>query len=85
MNNHLLKKDLKGYNTNYDDHCVVPWRIKGSYACFYAFIIKISQFMKVEGHCIASLSDRNWLCNLALIVDISKYLTSLNVLLHGSD
>ena len=43
----------------------------------------IKQFMEMKGKPVIELSDSKWLCDLAFMVDIAKYLSELNVKLQG--
>ena len=39
--------------------------------------------MEMKGKPVIELSDSKWLCDLAFMVDIAKYLSELNVKLQG--
>ncbi|KAK8389084.1 hypothetical protein O3P69_020808 [Scylla paramamosain] len=50
---------------------------------FYELRDEVKQFMEMKGTPVRELSDSKWLCDLAFMVDITKYLSELNVKLQG--
>ena len=46
---------------------------------FLNAINKIGQYINMQGNPAAELSDSQWLCDLAFMVDISKHLSKLNM------
>ena len=44
---------------------------------------EVEQFMEIKGKPFRELKDSKWLCDLAFMVDITKYLTKLNIKLQG--
>lgn len=50
---------------------------------FYNLREEVKQYMLIKGKPIMELSDSKWLCDLAFMVDIPKYLSELNVKLQG--
>ena len=44
---------------------------------------EVEQFMGMKGKPVRELKDSKWLCDLAFMVDITKYLTQLNIKLQG--
>lgn len=54
-------------------------------ARFYNLREEVKQFMEMNGKPVVELSDSKWLCDLAFMVDITKYLSELNVTLQGPD
>ena len=50
---------------------------------FYLLRNEIVQFMDMQRNPVVELSDNRWLCDLAFIVDISKYFSELNMKLQG--
>ncbi|KAK3892883.1 hypothetical protein Pcinc_003284 [Petrolisthes cinctipes] len=50
---------------------------------FYELRDEVKQFMEIKGTPVKELSDTKWLCDLAFMVDITKYLSELNVKLQG--
>ncbi|KAK4325160.1 hypothetical protein Pmani_004313 [Petrolisthes manimaculis] len=51
--------------------------------CFYEQRDEVKQYMEMKGTPVMELSDTKWLCDLAFMVDITKYLSKLNVKLQG--
>ena len=52
-------------------------------AWFSSLREEIKQFMEMKGKPVKELSDGKWLCDLAFVVDITKYLSEPNVKLQG--
>ncbi len=52
-------------------------------ALFYSLREEVKQFVEMKGKPAVELSDNKWLCDLAFMVDITKYLSELNVKLQG--
>nr|KAF6462194.1 hypothetical protein HJG59_011252 [Molossus molossus] len=50
---------------------------------FYELWDEVKQFMEMKGKPVRKLSDSKWLCDLAFTVDITKYLSELNIKLQG--
>jgi hypothetical protein len=46
---------------------------------FYKLRDEVKQFMEMKGKPVRELNDSKWLCDLAFMVDITKYLSELNV------
>ena len=46
---------------------------------------EVEQFMEMKGKPVRELKESKWLCGLAFMVDINKYLTELNIKLQGSN
>ncbi|KAK3893510.1 hypothetical protein Pcinc_000218 [Petrolisthes cinctipes] len=51
--------------------------------CFYELRDEVKQLLEMKGTPVKELSDTKWLCDLAFMVDITKYLSKLNVKLQG--
>ncbi|KAK3874139.1 hypothetical protein Pcinc_020899 [Petrolisthes cinctipes] len=65
-------------------HCEVRWVSRGNMLIrFYELRDEVKQFMDMKGTPVKELSDTKWLCDLAFMVDITKYLSELNVKLQG--
>nr|KAF6480729.1 hypothetical protein HJG59_010579 [Molossus molossus] len=46
---------------------------------FYKLWDETEQFMEMKGKPVRELNDSKWLCDLVFMVDITKYLSELNV------
>ena len=49
---------------------------------FYLLRNEIGQFMDMQGNPVVELSKNRWLCDVAFMVDISKYMSELNIKLQ---
>ncbi|KFD46874.1 hypothetical protein M513_12232 [Trichuris suis] len=65
-------------------HCEVR-RLSGGNMLMrlYELWDEIKQFMKIKGNPVKKLNDSKWLCYLAFMMDITKYLSELNVKLQA--
>ncbi|KAK8389839.1 hypothetical protein O3P69_009083 [Scylla paramamosain] len=83
----LSLEAMHGTTTEYGDlvyHCEVRWLSRGKMLMrFYELRDEVKQFMEMKGTPVRELSDSKWLCDLAFMVDITKYLSELNVKLQG--
>ena len=52
---------------------------------FYFLRNEIGQFMNMQGNPVVELSNNQWLCDLAFMVDISKHFSELNIKLQGAN
>ncbi|ROL33046.1 General transcription factor II-I repeat domain-containing protein 2B [Anabarilius grahami] len=89
LNSRQFKELLSDLESEYGDlvyHCEVRW-LSRTYmlARFYKLREEVKQFMEIKGKPVVELSDGKWLCDLAFMVDITKYLSELNVKLQGSN
>ncbi|CAH2307089.1 general transcription factor II-I repeat domain-containing 2B-like isoform X1 [Pelobates cultripes] len=50
---------------------------------FYELQDEVKQLMEMKGKLVMELNDRKWLCDLAFMVDITKYLSELNIEVQG--
>ncbi|XP_016061495.1 PREDICTED: general transcription factor II-I repeat domain-containing protein 2B-like isoform X1 [Miniopterus natalensis] len=86
FNSHQFKEllnDLDSENGDLVYHCEVRWPSRGSMLMrFYELRDEVRQFMEMKGKPVRELSDSTWLCDLAFMVDITKYLSELNVKLQ---
>ena len=89
LNNRIFKHVLEEFNADYDDliyYCAVRWTSTGNMlARFNSLLNEVAQFMEMKGRSVTELRDCNWLCDFGFMVDISKYLTDLNIQLQGPD
>uniref|UniRef100_UPI0035901BC1 general transcription factor II-I repeat domain-containing protein 2-like n=1 Tax=Myxine glutinosa TaxID=7769 RepID=UPI0035901BC1 len=87
LNSHQFKELLSELESEYGDlvyHCEVRWLSRGNMLTrFYSLREEVKQFMEMKGKPVMELSDRKWLCDLGFMVDITKYLSELNVKLQG--
>ncbi|CDW60368.1 hypothetical protein TTRE_0000874001 [Trichuris trichiura] len=86
-NNRLFKDFLNELSSEYGDlvyHCEVRWLSRGNMLTrFYQPRDEVKQFMEAKSKPVRELSDRKWLCDLAFMVDIVKYLSEVNIKLQG--
>ncbi|KAK0148944.1 General transcription factor II-I repeat domain-containing protein 2 [Merluccius polli] len=89
LNSRQFKELLSDLEAVYGDlvyYCEVRWLSRGNMLTrFYELRNEVKLFMEQKGKPVAELSDSQWLCDLAFMVDISKHLSELNVKLQGSD
>ena len=79
-----LLKDLESEYGDLVYYCEVQWLSRGSMLRrFYELRNEVKLFMETKGEPVAQLSDSMWLCDLAFMVDITQYLSELNVKLQG--
>ncbi|XP_060767151.1 general transcription factor II-I repeat domain-containing protein 2A-like [Neoarius graeffei] len=87
LNSHQFKELLSALESEYRDlvyHCEVWWLSRADmFARFYNLREEVKQFMEMKSKPVTELSDSKWLCDLAFVVDITKYLSELNVKLQG--
>lgn len=87
LNSSQFKELLSDLESEYRDlvyHCEVRWLSRADMlARFYKLRKEVKQFMEIKGKPVVELSDGKWLCDLAFIVDITKYLSEVNVKLQG--
>lgn len=80
---------LSDVDAEYKDllyHSEVRWLSRGSVLQrFYSLRSEIDEFLKEKGRPLAELSDPLWLADLALLVDLTQHLNSLNKSLQGKD
>lgn len=83
LNSSQFKELLSDLESEYRDlvyHCEVRWLSRADMlARFYKLRKEVKQFMEIKGKPVVELSDGKWLCDLAFIVDITKYLSEVNV------
>nr|KAF6460534.1 hypothetical protein HJG59_011448 [Molossus molossus] len=51
---------------------------------FYELRDEVKQFMEMKGRPVRELNDSKWLCDLAFMVDMAKYLSELNIKLNST-
>nr|KAF6501055.1 hypothetical protein HJG59_008042 [Molossus molossus] len=89
FNSCQFKELLQDLDSEYRDlvyHCEVRWLSHGKMVMkFYKLWGEVKQFMEVKGKPVRELNDSKWLCDLAFVVDITKYLSDLNVKLQGAN
>ncbi|KAK3887628.1 hypothetical protein Pcinc_008332 [Petrolisthes cinctipes] len=89
LNSCQFKELLNDLDLEYGDlvyHCEVWWLSRGNMLMrFYELRDEVKQFMEMKGTPVKELSDTKWLCDLAFMDDITKYLSELNVQLQGSN
>uniref|UniRef100_UPI00358F5BAB general transcription factor II-I repeat domain-containing protein 2B-like n=1 Tax=Myxine glutinosa TaxID=7769 RepID=UPI00358F5BAB len=87
LNSRQFKELLSELESEYGDlvyHCEVRWLSRGNMLTrFYSLREEVKQFMEMKGKPVMELSDSKWLCDLGFMVDITKYLSELNVKLQG--
>lgn len=87
LNSRQFKEFLNELDSQYGDlvyHCEVRWLSRGNMLMrFHELRNEVKQFMEMKGKPVLELSDSKWLCDLAFMVDITKYLSELNVKLQG--
>ena len=52
---------------------------------FHSLLPEIIEFRNLKKCPLTELEDKNWLCNLGFMVDITKHLNDFNVQLQGPD
>ncbi|KHJ42031.1 hypothetical protein D918_07921, partial [Trichuris suis] len=87
LNNVMSTVLLNGLDPEEGDlayHCEVR-RLSGGNMLMrlYELWDEIKQFMKIKGNPVKKLNDSKWLCYLAFMMDITKYLSELNVKLQA--
>ena len=86
FNHRQFQKFLDDLNTSHQDlvyFCEVRWLSKGRMLRrFYDLREEVSLFLTRKGRPMEELNDRQWLCDLAFIVDITTHLNELNVRLQ---
>ena len=89
LNNRIFKQVLNDFDADYDDllyFCAVRWTSCGNMlGRFHSLLPQIIEFINLKKCPLTELEDENWLCDLAFMVDITKYLNDLNVQLQGPD
>ncbi|KAL6465184.1 hypothetical protein MHYP_G00253170 [Metynnis hypsauchen] len=87
LNNRQFKEFLKSLETDYGDlvyYCEVRWLSRANMLKrFYELRDAFKSFMETKGKCNEKLNDVKWICDLAFMVDITSYLSELNVKLQG--
>lgn len=87
LNSRQFKEFLNDLDSEYGDlvyHCEVRWLSRGNMLMrFYELRDEVKQFMEMKGKPVRELSNSKWLCDLAFMVDITKYMSELNVKLQG--
>ncbi|XP_074050066.1 general transcription factor II-I repeat domain-containing protein 2A-like isoform X2 [Macrotis lagotis] len=87
FNSLQLKELLSELDSEYSDivhHCEVRQLSHGNLLVrFYELRNEVKQFMEMKGRPVRELSDSQWLCDLAFMVDITKHLSELTVKLQG--
>ncbi|KAL6463909.1 hypothetical protein MHYP_G00283000 [Metynnis hypsauchen] len=87
LNNRQFKEFLKSLETDYGDlvyYCEVRWLSRANMLKrFYELRDAVKSFMETKGKCNEKLNDVKWICDLAFMVDITSYLSELNVKLQG--
>nr|KAF6500908.1 hypothetical protein HJG59_007935 [Molossus molossus] len=86
FNSHQFKRLLKDLDSKHSDlvyHCEVRWlSCLNMLMRFYELRDEVKQFMEMKGKPVRELNDSKWLCDLAFMEDITKYLSELNVKLQ---
>ncbi|KAK4310895.1 hypothetical protein Pmani_017575 [Petrolisthes manimaculis] len=86
LNSRQFKELLNDLDLEYGDvvyHCEVRWLTRGNILMsFYELRDEVNQFLEMKATPVTELSDTKWLCDLVFMVDITKYLSELNVKLH---
>lgn len=87
LNNRQFKELLNDLDSEYGDvvyYCEVRWLSRGNMLMrFYELLDEVKLFMEMKEKPVRELSDNKWLCDLAFMVDITKYLSELNIKLQG--
>jgi len=87
LNSRQFKELLNDLDSEYGDlvhHCEVRWLSRGNMLMrFYELRDEVKLFMEMKGKPVTELSDGKWLCDLAFMVDMTKYLSELNIKLQG--
>ncbi|MBN3322622.1 GTD2A protein, partial [Atractosteus spatula] len=87
FNSHQFKELLNDLDSEYGGlvyHCEVRWLSCGNMLMrFYELRDEVKQFMEMKGKPVREHNDSKWLCDLEFMVDITKYLSELNVKLQG--
>ncbi|KAM4043803.1 general transcription factor II-I repeat domain-containing protein 2-like [Anomaloglossus baeobatrachus] len=87
LNSRQFKELLNDLECEYGDlvyHCEVRWLSRGNMLMrFYQLLEEVKEFMEMKGKPVSELRDSKWQCDLAFMVDITKYLSELNVKLQG--
>ena len=86
-NCHQFKEFFNEFHSEHRDlvyYCEVRWLSRGNMLRrFYELRDEVEQFMEIKGKPVRELKDSKWLCDLALMVHITKYLSELNIKLQG--
>ena len=87
LNSRQLKEFLNNLHSEHGDlvyYCEVRWLSRGDVLMrFYELRDEVEQFMEMNGKPVRDLKDSKWLCDLTFMVDITKYITELNITLQG--
>ncbi|KAK1333566.1 LOW QUALITY PROTEIN: hypothetical protein QTO34_005951, partial [Cnephaeus nilssonii] len=87
FNSRQFKELLNDLHSEYGDlvyNCEVRWLShRNMLMRFYELRDEVRQFMEMKGKPVRELIDSKWLCDLAFMVDITNYLSELNVKLQG--
>ncbi|CAK6436213.1 unnamed protein product [Pipistrellus nathusii] len=87
LNSRQFKELLNDLHSEYGDlvyNCEVRWLShRNMLLRFYELRDEVRQFMEMKGKPVRELIDSKWLCDLAFMVDITNYLSELNVKLQG--
>src|SRR5258705_6675679 len=87
LNNRQFRELLEESEAEHEDlvyYCEVRWLSRGRMLQrFFKLISEVKDFMKSKGKPIPQLSDKKWVADLALMVDIAEHLSDLNLKLQG--
>ena len=87
LNSRQFKEFLNDFHSKHGDlvyYCEVRWLSRGNMLRrFNELRAEVEQFMEMKGKPVRELKDSKWLCDLAFMVDITEYLTELNIKMQG--
>ena len=87
LNSRQFKELLNDLDSEYGDlvyHYEMRWLSRENMLMrFYELRDEVKLFMEMKGKPVTELSDGKWLCDLAFMVDMTKYFSELNMKLQG--
>ncbi|XP_069492317.1 general transcription factor II-I repeat domain-containing protein 2A-like [Ambystoma mexicanum] len=89
LNHRQFQAFLAEMGADHDDviyFCQVRWLSRAAtLSRFWSLLNEIKTFMTNKGKDVTFLEDASWLNDLAFLVDITKYLSDLNIKLQGKE